>query len=138
VSDCATTGEAARTGEARPATRETAWSYVTATLEAGTPIKARASVEAGPTVVAAAVEPWAGADEDAAGKVARTVVAVRRAGVWVLSVVAIGADGCRANISRATHAYAHSDAAYSNADSHPLCMRIRRERCQGANQSQNL
>jgi hypothetical protein len=46
------------------------------------------------------VEPWTGADEYAACEVVRTVVTVRCAGVGVISVVAVGADWCRANICR--------------------------------------
>jgi len=56
------------------------------------------SAEAG-TSVEAAAEPRACTYEDAAREPARTVVTVRRAGVWVISIVAVGANGGRADIS---------------------------------------
>jgi hypothetical protein len=135
VSDYAATREATRADVTRSTASETAWSYVATTREAGTSIKARATVEAGTTVKAAAVEPGTRADEDATGEVARTVVTVRRASVWVLSIVAVGAYGSRTDIGRTTNPYAHSDASHSNTDRYPLCVRERRERRQGANQS---
>jgi uncharacterized protein with von Willebrand factor type A (vWA) domain len=46
------------------------------------------------------VEPRASADEQAAGEIARTVVAVRRAGVWVITVVTVSADRSRTDITR--------------------------------------
>jgi len=57
-----------------------------------------ASREAVPAVEA--VEPRTRADERAADKVVRAVVAVRRARVWVVAVVTISAGGSRSNISR--------------------------------------
>jgi hypothetical protein len=55
----------------------------------------------------AAMEPRAGADKDAAREVARTVVTVRRAGVRVVPIVAVSADGSRSNIPRSD---AHDNA----------------------------
>src|SRR5580692_6457754 len=55
------------------------------------------SAETG-TSAEAAAEPWASSDKEAAGEPARTVVTVRRAGVWVISIVAVGANGGRADI----------------------------------------
>src|SRR5579872_4290030 len=74
------------TGKSRPThkaatadERMIAW-----TIEAMSPVP-RPSVEA--------VVPGASADEDAADKPARAIVAVRRARVWVIRVVAVSADG---------------------------------------------
>jgi len=50
--------------------------------------------------MAPAVIPRAGADKDAADKPVRTVEAVRRAGVRVIRVVAIGAHGRSSNDDR--------------------------------------
>lgn len=58
--------------------------------ETGAPIEA-AAIESRPTIEA--VEPRAGADEDAVRKPAWPVVAVRRARVWVIRIVAVSADG---------------------------------------------
>jgi len=69
---------------------------------AGSPPVARASV-------VAAMEPRACADEDAAGEVAWAVITVRRARVRVIPIVAVSADGSRANIPR-SHAYTHNNA----------------------------
>ena len=54
-------------------------------------IVAAATIEA--SAVVAAVEPWAGADEHAAGEVIRTVVAVWGAGVRIIAVVTVSAGG---------------------------------------------
>lgn len=64
----------------------------------------RSAVEDGPAVPAAsveAVEPWAGADKNPAGKVARAIVAVRSAGVRSEPIVTIGADRSRTDEDRA-------------------------------------
>jgi hypothetical protein len=58
--------------------------------------------------IVAAVEPRAGADEDAAGKVVRSIVAVWSAGVRIVAVVAVGAD------RRST-----VDGTYPNSDAKP-------------------
>jgi hypothetical protein len=57
----------------------------------------------------AAVEPRTSADEDAAGEVARAVVTVRRARVWIISIVAVGANRSRSDIPR-SYADAHDHA----------------------------
>jgi hypothetical protein len=48
----------------------------------------------------AATEPRAGADKDAAYKVVWTVVAVRRARIWVIPIVAVGANRSGSHITR--------------------------------------
>jgi hypothetical protein len=73
---------------------------VTATVETRTPIKA--------------VEPRAGADKEAVCKVVWAVVAVRRAIIWVIPVVAVGANRSRPVVARTN----------SDADNHSL--RVRR------------
>jgi len=71
------------------------------TIEAAT--KA-ASAKAG-TSAEAATEPRASSDEQTAGEPARAVVTVRRAGIWVISIVAVGANGSWPNVARSdTHA----------------------------------
>jgi hypothetical protein len=86
-----------------------------ASCETRTATGKSATVEAAPetaiagTPVEATAEPGASTYEDAAREPARTVVAVRRAGVWVISIVAVGANGGRADITW-TDAYAHCDA----------------------------
>jgi hypothetical protein len=62
-----------------------------------------------------AMEPWASADKDTACEVVWTVVAVRRASIRVIPVVAVGANRSRTVVSRAD----------SNADNHSLRMRRR-------------
>src|SRR5580704_9058648 len=75
-----------------------------------------------PTTSEAAAEPWASSDKEAAGEPARTVVTVRRTGVWVISIIAVGANGSRSNIAR-------SDA---HANHHALGAGVR---CQGQGSS---
>jgi hypothetical protein len=98
-----------------------------AAIEAGSSVKTSsfeitsiaASIVTTTVVTAAAVkamEPWASADKDTACEVVRTVVAVRRASVRVVAIVAILAD-------RRCIAVARTD---SNADNHSL--RVRRSR----------
>lgn len=60
----------------------------------------RSSPIAGTSVVAS-VEPGTGSDEDATGEVARAVVTVRRASVWVVAVVSVRADRSWADVPRA-------------------------------------
>jgi hypothetical protein len=88
----------------------------TATVEAATVQAATACIKATSapagsktTSAPAAVEPRAGTDEQAAREVARTVVSVRRAGVRVIPIVAVGANGGWTFISRADP-YAHGNA----------------------------
>jgi hypothetical protein len=65
------------------------------------------------------VKPWASADKDATGKPIRAVVAVRRAGVRIVSIVTVVADGSFIDIA----GIAGSD---SNADRNSLCACERR------------
>lgn len=45
-----------------------------------------------------AMEPWTRADEHAAGKIVRAIVAIRRAGIRGIPVIAIGAGRSRPNV----------------------------------------
>jgi hypothetical protein len=91
--------------------------HCAASCEAGTATSESATVKPAPkatsaearTSVEAAVEPRASADEDATGKVARTVVTVRRAGIGVIPIVSVRADRSRPNVAR-TDAHADCDA----------------------------
>lgn len=60
------------------------------------------------SAVISAVIPGTRADEDAAGEVARPVVAVRGTGVRIITIVTVSADGGRANRS--------VDRPYSNGE----------------------
>ncbi len=74
-------------------------------VEAAAAVEARASIES-------AVEPGAGADEDTAGEIARSVVSIGRAGVWVISIVAVGARGRPSHVGRSnSHTDHHSLSA---------------------------
>jgi hypothetical protein len=99
----------------RRATAESA--NCTATPETRTATGKSATVEAAPettsteagTPIEAAAEPRAGTDEEAAREPARTVVAIRRAGIRVISIVAVGARGGRTDVSWAdAHAHHHA------------------------------
>jgi hypothetical protein len=62
---------------------------------ARTTVKASAVVTSaivGMAIKCAAVIPRSGADENSANEPARTVVAIRRAGIRIIAIVAIGAD----------------------------------------------
>jgi len=65
---------------------------VAAPVVAAVVIATPTSVIAISTAAVVAVVPRAGADKDAADKVVRTVVAVRRTRIWVIAVVAVGAN----------------------------------------------
>ena len=67
---------------------------IVATAVEAAPIKTGASIES--------VKPRARPDEHAIDKPFRAVVAVRRAGVRVIIVIAVGAKGCRGNSSART------------------------------------
>ena len=101
------------------ASRESASAnYWTTTSE---PTIAGATVEAPTTVEAAAsvptsVKPGTRSDKEPTGEPARAVVAVRRARVRVVSIVAVGADRSFTDIT----------GADSDADRHSLCARERR------------
>src|SRR5208282_5455376 len=70
---------------------------ISATVIAAAAIEATTAV---PTMAVAA-EPGTGADKDAAGKPVRAVIAVRRAGVRGIRVVAVDTGGSSAPIGRA-------------------------------------
>ena len=74
-----------------------------------------ATVSAAVKAVSVAMEPRAGADEDAAYEIIRSVEAVGRAGVWSIVVVAVSANW-RVVIGR---------AAYSDAEGDALGLRVR-------------
>jgi len=82
-----------------------------ASCEPATVKATTATVEPAPesTSTESTVEPRASSDEDATGEVARTVVAVRRAGIRVIPIVSVSADRSRADIAR-TNAHADCDA----------------------------
>jgi len=88
-----------------------------ATSESTTVKATTTTVEPGPKTTSAkagtseeaAAEPRACADEKAAREPARAVVAIRRAGVRVIPVVAVGANGSRTDIPR-PDAHAHDNA----------------------------
>jgi len=67
----------------------------------------------GPVATVETVEPRTHADKNAAIEVFGTVIAVRRASVWVISVVAVSAVGRRTDVSRSI-ARANSNA-YANS-----------------------
>jgi hypothetical protein len=82
-----------------------------ATMPAITAVPAIAAVPAvAPAITGASIEapavPRAGTDEQTTREVARTVVTVRRASVWVISVVTVRANRSRADVARTD---AHSD-----------------------------
>lgn len=89
-------------------------------VESWVTIETRVSPIAGASVEA--VEPRTSADKHAADKPVRTVVAVGRAGVWVIRVVPVGAHGRRADVRRAD---SHRDRSDSDADRNALCLRGR-------------
>ena len=86
----------------------------TTTVEAGMAIESAATVEARASIESA-VEPWAGADENASGEIARSVVSVGRACVRVISIVAVGTRGRPSHVARSN----------SYADRHSLRASVR-------------
>lgn len=89
--------------EARPATGEAA-------PKPRPPVESRTTVKAGTSIKA--VKPWPSADEESAGKPTRTIVAVRRAGVRGITIVAVGAHRSCRHVSRTD----------SNSDRKSLCV----------------
>ena len=108
-----TASEAAAVKPAAPETIATA-ETASATIEAAPPKVAIAETTTVETTSIEAMEPRAGANKEAIHKVVRTVVAVRRASIRVIPVVAVGAHRSRPVIARTN----------SNADNHSL--RVRR------------
>ena len=76
----------------------------------------RASVEA--RMAVETMEPGAGADEDATAEPVRPVIAIRRAGIWCVGIVSVGADRRTRDDRR------RSADSYSNR--YALCVRQRR------------
>jgi hypothetical protein len=71
---------------------------------------ATVAVSAAIVAVSVAVEPGAGADEDAAGEPIRPVESVGGAGVRIIVVITIGADGSRPVIHGTSYTDAKGDA----------------------------
>ncbi len=104
----------AATGKATPASEPAATVKATTTVE---PSAAEAATVVATASEAPTAEPRASANEDAAYEVVRTVVSVGCAGIRVITVISVTADGC------ATVVAAH----WTNSDAHrPLRIRVRR------------
>jgi hypothetical protein len=71
---------------------------------------------AGPVAAVETVEPRTHADKNAAIEVFGTVIAVRRASVWVISVVAVSAVGWRTDISWRRNIARTNSNAYANSN----------------------
>jgi hypothetical protein len=77
----------------------------------------RPSIVAAAIAIVASAEPGARADKEATAKPGRSIVSIRRAGVGIVAVVAIGTDGGRITISpvhRATNPYSHGNLSMGN------------------------
>jgi hypothetical protein len=71
---------------------------------------------AGPVAAVETVEPRTHSDKNAAIEVFGTVIAVRRAGVWVISVVAVSAVGRRTEVSWRRNVARTNSNAYANSN----------------------
>jgi hypothetical protein len=71
---------------------------------------------AGPVAAVETVEPGTHSDKNAAIEVFGTVIAVRRASVWVISVVAVSAVGRRTEVSRRRNIARTNSNAYANSN----------------------
>jgi len=93
--------EAFTATEAAVAAAETIMAVKTATSIVAVAVIAATTVEA--AAVVTAVEPWAGADEDAADEVVRSVIAVGSASIGIVAVVTVGAGrgGADGTVNRA-------------------------------------
>jgi hypothetical protein len=143
VETTATAMEAATSVETTATAMEATVTAVEATVTAEPfVVKSAATITITTTVIAPAIvttaietpavesmEPRASPDEDSVEEPIRAVVTVRRASVWVIIIVAIGADRCRANVSVCW--------ANSNAHDHSLCVRERCRTQSDAEQSKN-
>jgi len=69
-----------------------------------------------PVAAVETVEPGTYADKNAAIEVFGTVIAVRRASVWVISVVAVAADGRRTDVSRRRNIARTNSNAYAKSN----------------------
>ncbi len=116
VSYCSAVKAANRSAPAEACS--TAHSNSGTAVEAAVTIESAAAVEAWASVKSA-VEPRTSPDEEAAGEIARPVVTVRRAGVRVISVVAISARRRSSHVARSSH---------SDADRQPLGAGVRGRR----------
>ncbi len=118
--ETASTVESAATKTAIKATAK-ATPAVKTTIKETIPVpKAAPKAEEGS--LAKPMKPRTCADEDAAHKRIRSVVAIGRAGVWVVVVVAVGADRRWAVVIRG----AVIGGADSDAHNHALGVRVRR------------
>ncbi len=70
---------------------------------------------AGPVAAVETVEPRTHSDKNAAIEVFGTVIAVRRASVWVISVVAVAAVRGRTDVSRRRNIARTNSNAYANS-----------------------
>jgi len=118
------------------ATREVLAREAAAAVDARSASKAGAGEPASPKArpakprpKAKAAEPRAGSDEDASSKPVRAVVAVGRASIRVIAIVAVRAAW------RAT--YVPIPWPNSNTDNHSLCIRIRRTKHANTQQTKN-
>ena len=125
-------GKAVATAKAVAAAKPVAAPEAVATSEAVTSpeavavVEARASIKTGASNKA--MEPRTGADENAAGEPARTVVAIRRAIVRVIAIVSVLAHGSRADVA----------GTDSNAYHDSLRVRVRRCNHTDADQSEKF
>jgi hypothetical protein len=125
----ANTAAAARyTPAARKSTATIGASISAPVPAAAVSVVVAATVTESAATVAPPVEPWTGADKDAADEVVRAVISVRSASVGGVPVVAVSTNRCRSNIP--AH-WPHADA-YANAY---LCTCV--TRCKHANRNQN-
>ena len=122
------TGEAAITSESASAYKAATAVKATATVEPAT-VEATTTIESA-TVESTSAEPWAGANEDPANEPIRPVVAIGRAGVWGIAVVAIGANWSPVSVA----VTGVSRSAKTNANRHSLRVRIPRAKQANRNQ----
>ena len=120
------TAEAVATAKAVAAAEAVATAEAVAAAEAVAVVEARASIKTGASNKA--MEPRTGADENAAGEPARTVVAIRRAIVRVIAIVSVLAHGSRADVA----------GTDSNAYHDSLRVRVRRCNHTDADQSEKF
>ena len=111
--EASTTVESTVTAESFVVKPATAIAITTTTVVA--PAVVTTAIE---TATVVSMEPRASPDEDSVEEPIRAIVTVRRAGIWVIIIIAVGANRCRANVS--------VPWANSNAHDHSLCVR---ERC---------
>ena len=119
------TGEAAITSESASAYKAATAVKATATVEPAT-VEATTTIESA-AIEATPAEPWSGANEDPADEPIRSIVAIGRAGVWGIAVVAIGASWSAVSI-------AVTRSAITNANRHSLRVGISRAKQANRNQ----